>query len=81
MGYNDYYLQQINSKLETTNNNLNDIIENQEIMLISGDKLSNEVNKIKTTMVDILVIITAIIIMTCAYYIHHVFDYTWKGEK
>lgn len=42
--YNDYNLQEINSKLTTTNNNLDDILENQElinqqlILIESGDK-------------------------------------------
>lgn len=42
--YNDYYLQEINNKLATTNNNLDDILENQElinqqlILIESGDK-------------------------------------------
>lgn len=42
--YNDYYLQEINTKLTTTNNNLDDILENQElinqqlILIESGDK-------------------------------------------
>lgn len=42
--YNDYYLQQIDNKLNISNNNLNEIIENQEIIieqnqtLISGDR-------------------------------------------
>lgn len=41
--YNDYYLQQIDNKLNTTNSKLIDIIENQEAIieqqqqLISGD--------------------------------------------
>jgi len=35
--YNDYYLEQINNKLQDTNINLQEVIENQE-KLISGDK-------------------------------------------
>lgn len=41
--YNDYYLQQIDNKLNTTNSKLIDIIDNQEAIieqqqqLISGD--------------------------------------------
>lgn len=39
--YNDYYLEQINNKLITNNNLLNEIIENQET-LISGDRVIRE---------------------------------------
>lgn len=41
--YNDYYLEQINNKLSTSNDNLIEIIENQEAIIqnqeiqISGD--------------------------------------------
>lgn len=31
--YNDYYLQEINSKLATTNSNLQTIIKNQETII------------------------------------------------
>lgn len=47
--YNDYYLEQINTKLNSTNSMLDDIIENQEV-LISGDiYIERKLEEVKST--------------------------------
>ena len=47
--YNDYYLEQINDKLQDTNISLQEIITNQEI-LISGDKIiQNKIDEVTNT--------------------------------
>ena len=44
--YNDYYLQQIDNKLATKNNNLDDIIENQQSII------NNQVTIIENQQID-----------------------------
>lgn len=65
--YNDYYLEQINNKLTTTNSKLEEIIENQEVIIekqeeqISGDK-----EIIETLNVEISHIVCANLILVLA---------------
>lgn len=61
--YNDYYLEQINNKLQITNNRLNTIIENQET-LISGDKIIDTDLQANT---GILIAITMVLALTLTY--------------
>lgn len=52
--YNDYYLEQINNKVNNTNVYLQEIIENQD-MLISGDiNIVNEIKEIEKGNVALL---------------------------
>lgn len=67
--YNDYYLQQIDNKMQTNNSLLNDIKNNQNQMLqyfASGDiyyqTLINEEQQIKNA-TGLLIIIAAIILI------------------
>lgn len=60
--YNDYYLEQINNKLITNNNLLNEIIENQET-LISGDRKIREQQYTQIKGIAVIEVIITIILM------------------
>lgn len=60
--YNDYYLEQINNKLITNNNLLNEIIQNQET-LISGDRVIREQQYTQIKGIAMIEVLIAIILM------------------
>ena len=69
--YNDYYLQEINNKIATTNNNLQDIIDNQELLyqqmieIESGDnKLRQEVQSVESYSIMLTIIMSLTLIYT-----------------
>lgn len=49
--YNDYYLQEINSKLQTTNSNLSTIITNQQTIITNQQ---NQIQLLTTIIVSII---------------------------
>ena len=64
--YNDYYLQQIDSKMSTNNSLLDDIIANQEslsLQITSGDQaLLARLERTNTDIIVIQLIIAALLI-------------------
>lgn len=53
--YNDYYLQEINNKMATNNNNLNNIIINQNDIIQNQNKIINRIASLE--------ILTALIVL------------------